>query len=55
MSVIPCALIAYIEIASPEFLDSLYKNLPGILIMSICLGIYAFAFLMGRKIVNIEV
>lgn len=55
MSVIPCALIAYIGIASPEFLDSLYKNLPGILIMSICLGIYAFAFLMGRKIVNIEV
>ena len=47
MSVIPCALIAYIGIASPEFLDSLYKNLPGILIMSICLGIYAFAFLMG--------
>ena len=55
MSVIPCALIAYVGIASPEFLESMYKNPPGILIMSICLGVYAFAFLMGRKIVNIEI
>ncbi len=55
MSLIPCILIAYVKVASPEFLDSMYGNLPGILIMSICLVVYVFAFLMGRKIVNIEV
>ena len=54
MSLIPCLLIAYVGLASPGFLDVMYQNPAGIAVMSICLGVYVFAFLMGRKIVAIE-
>ena len=55
MSLIPCLLIAYVGLASPGFLDVMYQNPAGIAVMSICLGVYVFAFLMGRKIVAIEI
>lgn len=55
MSAVPCVLIAYVGITSPGFLDVMYGNAAGVLIMSICLGVYVFAFLLGRKIVDIEV
>ncbi len=55
MSLIPCLLIAYVGLTSPEFLDVMYQNPAGIAVMSICLGVYVFAFLMGRKIVAIEI
>ena len=37
------------------FLDVLYHNLPGVLVMTGCLGVYLFSFRMGRKIVRIQV
>ncbi len=55
MSVIPCGILLYVQVVSPGFLDSMYHNLPGILVMTACLGIYAAAWLWGRKIVKIEV
>lgn len=55
MSLIPCLLIAYVGLASPGFLDVMYRNPAGIAVMSICLGVYIIAFLMGRKIVAIEI
>lgn len=55
MSLVPAVLICYVGITSPGFLDVMYKNPAGILIMSICLGIYLSAFLLGRKIVDIEI
>lgn len=55
MSIIPCLILFYVGLSSPGFLDVMYGNLAGVLIMSICLCVYVFAFVMGRKIVNIEV
>lgn len=55
MSMVPCILLGYIGITSPGFLDDMYGNPAGVLIMSICLGVYVFAFFMGRKIVDIEI
>lgn len=55
MSLIPGLILIYVELVSPGFLDVMYHNAAGILIMSICLGIYAAAWFWGRKIVNIEV
>lgn len=55
MSIIPGLMIFYIGITSPGFLDVMYGNPLGILIMSGCLGVYVFSFLLGRRIVNIEV
>ncbi len=55
MSLIPLGILAYMNIASPEFLDVMYGNTAGTVIMGICLGIYGAAYIWGRKIVNIEV
>lgn len=55
MSIIPCLMIGYVSLTSPGFLDDLYHNVLGIMVMSVCLFVYAAAFLIGRKVVEIEV
>ncbi|MCI5995543.1 MAG: type II secretion system F family protein [Blautia sp.] len=55
MSVVPLFILAYVGAASPGFLDVMYHNVTGIAIMSICLVIYFLAWMLGRRIVEIEV
>ena len=55
MSAIPFGMIAYMKISFPEFMGALYGNMLGIGVMSVCLGIYFGAYMLGEKIVNIEV
>lgn len=55
MSVMPCGIIFYLQLASPGFLDGLYGNIFGICFMTICLICYIAAWHMGRRIVDIEV
>lgn len=55
MSAVPALILVYVQIVSPGFLDVMYHNPAGILIMSACLAVYAAAWFWGRKIVNIEV
>ncbi len=55
MSVIPLFILIYVGITSPGFLDGMYHNLMGIVIMGSCLGVYLFAWILGRKMVEIEV
>lgn len=42
-------------LTSPEFLSGMYGNLTGRAVMTVCLLIYAVAYLWGKKIVGIEV
>ena len=55
MCVIPYAMIAYMQVSFPEFMSCLYGNVLGIGVMTICLGIYVAAYLLGAKIIKIEV
>jgi tight adherence protein B len=55
MSTMPIFIILYMRVTSPDFLKVLYGNLFGVVVMTICLGIYVFAWWMGRKIVDIRV
>ena len=55
MNIIPLAIILYLRIFSPDFLDPLYGNLLGMGIMTGALGIYGFAFWWSQKIINISV
>ena len=55
MSIMPLGILGYVRFTSPEFLEPVYGNLPGILVMSACLIVYGMAFLWGRSIVKIEV
>ncbi len=55
MNLIPFLIVAYLQFTSRGFFDVLYGNPAGILIMTVCLGVYLAAFLLSGKIVDIEV
>lgn len=55
MSLIPLAILFFVDLTAPEFLQELYHNGLGVSIMSACLVVYAVAFVWGRRIVQIEV
>ena len=55
MSLVPCLILFYVQVMSPRFLDVMYHNVAGTIIMTICLLIYVGAWYWGRKIVDIEV
>lgn len=53
MCIIPFFILFYMNITSRGYFDVLYHNLAGIIIMTICLGIYIFAFFMSEKITEL--
>lgn len=55
MNMVPFLIILYIGSTSKGFFDVLYHNLIGVIIMTVCLGFYIAAFLLSRRIVDIEV
>lgn len=55
MSVMPAAVLLYIRLGSGEFLEGLYHNVTGVLVMSFCLGIYGAAYLTGKRMVQFEI
>lgn len=55
MSVLPLGIILYMQLSSPSFLSVLYGNPVGIGIMTLCLGIYLFAYQWGERLVEIEI
>ena len=55
MSLMPACVLIYMRLTFTGFVERLYGNLSGIIVMSICLAVYACAYHMGEKIVNIEI
>ena len=55
MSVMPAAIIIYLRLSFSGFIEMLYGNIPGIVIMSVCLIIYGAGFYWGLRIVDVEV
>ncbi|MGN0399206.1 MAG: type II secretion system F family protein [Blautia sp.] len=55
MSLMPAGIVLYMRITSPGFLDVLYHNTAGILLMTLCLILYAGAFFWGRRMAGIEI
>lgn len=55
MSAIPYAIIGYMSLSFPEFMDSLYGNVLGRGVMTVCLGIYLAAYYLGVRLIRIEV
>lgn len=55
LNVIPFFIIFYVEISSKGFFDSLYNNLFGRIIMTICLLLYLISIYMSKRITNIVV
>ena len=55
MCVIPMGIIAYMRVCFPDFMKILYGNSFGIIFMTVCLGIYLYAWKLGNRIIEIEV
>lgn len=55
MCVIPVVIIIYMKVSFSEFMSVLYGNAVGMVIMSICLGIYLAAYYLGKTMLEIEV
>ena len=55
MNCVPFFIIFYISITSPGFFDSLYHNIFGIVLMTICMVIYIISYVLSERIVNITV
>ena len=53
--VVPFGILLYVGLTSPEFLAPLYGNLLGAAVMTVCLLVYAGAFLLAEKILNIRI
>lgn len=55
MSIMPFIIVLYISLTSRGYFDALYNNLTGLLIMSLCMGIYVAAYYWGSRLTNIEI
>lgn len=55
MNMVPFFIIIYIGLTSKGFFDVLYHNLTGIFIMTACLIVYLAAFVISKRLVEIEV
>lgn len=55
MCAIPYVMIMYLQFSFPEFMSVLYGNVVGIGVMTICLGIYIGACVLGLKLIRIDI
>jgi tight adherence protein B len=55
MGIIPIGIILYMEISSPGFLNPLYHNIMGGLVMTVSLIIYIISFTLMNRILAIEI
>ena len=52
MRLMPFFILWYIESSNHGYFDFLYHNITGICIMTGCLAVYLFAYVMGEKIME---
>lgn len=55
MNFVPAFILCYMNLTSEEFLEPLYGNLLGVVIMSSAFVVYLAAILLAKKIVDIRV
>lgn len=55
MNLVPLGMILYVQAAFPDYLDVFYGNLIGRILMTACLLIYLAAFLLGERLLRVEV
>ncbi len=55
MDLVPFGILFYVGMTSPEFLAPLYHNPLGVMAMTICLFVYAGAFFLAEKILDIQI
>lgn len=54
MNVVPLFIVLYVNITSPDMMRMMYKTMMGRVVMTICLLFYILAFMLGKKLTDIE-
>ena len=54
MGVMPLGILVYIGLTASEFIEPLYHNALGIVVMSVCLILYVACLYIAKRIVTIE-
>lgn len=52
MKIIPFAILLYVNMGNPGYFDTLYHNVSGVLIMTVCLAVYLAAAVLGEVIMQ---
>ncbi len=55
MTLVPYGMILYMMFSFPDFMDCLYGNVFGMGVMTVCLVVYAAAYVLGTRMTEIEV
>ena len=55
MNLMPLFILLYVDVSFGGYLNGLYHNAFGIIVMTICLVLYLFAYLLSEKIMRIQV
>ncbi len=55
MNTMPMAILVYVRLTSPDFLEGLYGNVLGVLVMTVCLLVYSLAYILAERLMEIEV
>lgn len=53
MCIIPFFILMYMDITSAGYFDILYHNVLGIIIMTVCMGVYIVAYLLAEKVTEV--
>jgi len=55
MNMIPFLVVIYVDYSSPGFFEQMYQTVLGRILMTVCLAIYMAAWILAKKILEIEV
>ncbi len=55
MNLMPLFILLYVDVSFGGYLDGLYHNTFGVLVMTVCLVVYLGAYLLSEKIMLIEI
>ena len=55
MNMMPLFILLYVDFSFGGYLDGLYHNPLGIIVMTICLAVYTGAYLLSEKIMAIQI
>lgn len=53
MCLIPFFILFYMDVTSKGYLDVMYHNIIGIVVMTVCMAVYIFAFWISEKITDV--
>lgn len=55
MNLMPLFILLYVDVSFGDYLDGMYHNALGVIVMTVCLIVYLSAYFLSEKIVAIQV